>query len=308
MSGKEEAIIEIVDLANRFGISQNEISNALKKPDENVKKSNSLMRLFTWLGGIFIFSGVSAYIFMFWGDMNSAMRIIITLGSGLTCYFLALAALNDERYKNSANVLFLIAAILETGGLFVTLYEIFGRSDDWHPASILVFSVMLIQQAATFISKKHVFMLLYTTIFFAAALFATILDYIEIDNDLTATITGFSLLCVCYGLIKTPYHYVMGFWYFIGSAIFFCGVFQLLEDSIIEVLFVGISCFIMYLSTVVRSNSLLFMGVIALLFYIAYFTEEHFLDSVGWPIALIVLGFVFIGISSFALKIKQKYI
>ena len=63
-----------------------------------------------------------------------------------------------------------------------------------------------------------------------------------------------------------------------------------------------------YLSTYVRSRTLLFTSTIALLSFIGYFTARHFIDSIGWPIALILLGFLMIGLSAAAFRISRKYI
>jgi hypothetical protein len=45
-----------------------------------------------------------------------------------------------------------------------------------------------------------------------------------------------------------------------------------------------------------------------MLSYIGYFTAQHFVHSVGWPVALILLGLMFFAISSFALRIRKQYI
>jgi hypothetical protein len=39
--------------------------------------------------------------------------------------------------------------------------------------------------------------------------------------------------------------------------------------------------------------------------YIGYFTQKHFVDSVGWPIALIIFGLVMFGISGVAIRIGK---
>jgi len=53
---------------------------------------------------------------------------------------------------------------------------------------------------------------------------------------------------------------------------------------------------------------LLFVCTIAILAYISYFTAEHFQDSLGWPLVLIVLGLVFIALSAVAMRINKRYI
>ena len=37
-------------------------------------------------------------------------------------------------------------------------------------------------------------------------------------------------------------------------------------------------------------------------------TNKNFLDSLGWPLVLMLLGFVLIGVSAVAIRINRRYI
>ena len=63
-----------------------------------------------------------------------------------------------------------------------------------------------------------------------------------------------------------------------------------------------------YLSALVHSRTLLFVAPGATLAYTAWFTGEHFADSVGWPIALVVFGLIMIGLSALAFRIDRDYV
>jgi hypothetical protein len=86
------------------------------------------------------------------------------------------------------------------------------------------------------------------------------------------------------------------------------GVFSLIERSPIEIAFLGVAAAVVYLSTVVRSRTLLFVGTLAILSYVGYFSAKHFVQSIGWPIALVMFGLLLIGLSATAFKINRKYI
>jgi len=60
-------------------------------------------------------------------------------------------------------------------------------------------------------------------------------------------------------------------------------------------------------STALRSRTLLATATIATLSYIAYFTGEHFADTIGWPLTLIALGLLLIGMSAFAFRLGRSY-
>jgi hypothetical protein len=39
---------------------------------------------------------------------------------------------------------------------------------------------------------------------------------------------------------------------------------------------------------------------------ISYFSAQHFVDSLGWPITLMLMGVAFIGVSSLAIRVKKS--
>jgi hypothetical protein len=85
--------------------------------------------------------------------------------------------------------------------------------------------------------------------------------------------------------------------------------FTLIYDSILWQLFffvLVISCF--GLSIFVKSRIVLVISTLFLLSFISYITSEYFADSVGWPISLVVLGFIFIALGYMSITINKKYI
>ena len=74
-----------------------------------------------------------------------------------------------------------------------------------------------------------------------------------------------------------------------------------------EPLFIGGAAAFVYMSVNVRSRTLLFVATAAILAYTAYFTGEHFADSAGWPLALVVIGLVMIALSALAVRIDRRY-
>ncbi len=308
MNIKYDAIQEIIAIAKRHDISTTEIESAMcegKITARTKSKSDVAMKLFAYLGGIFVFAGISVYIAMFWEDMNSAARIIITLGSGFVAFILSLAAMSDNKYERAVVPLILMAAILQPTGLFVAIYELFNSGSDPRYAGLFVFGVMFIQQFVVFLSKKCTSLLL-ISIIFACSFYITAVDILGVDEEFAGIILGLSLLCIAYSIHKTLHYVITPPIYFIGSLFFLIFTFDLLEDWDMDIIFLGISCFVVYISTIVRSRTLLTMGTLSLLSYIGYFSSKHFVDSIGWPIALILLGFIMFGVSAVAVKIGRK--
>ena len=50
------------------------------------------------------------------------------------------------------------------------------------------------------------------------------------------------------------------------------------------------------------------MATLAILAYTGWFTGEHFVDSIGWPLALVAFGLVLIGMSALAFRLDREYV
>ena len=308
MSTRQEALIEIADIASRNSLTLGEITAYLTRTPEPkpAKDAGLLSKILGYMGGILVFAGIGVFLSMFWDDMNTATRIGVTLGTGFMVFLMAVSAARNERYERAATPLFLAAAFLQPMGIFVMLGE-FASGKDARYGILFMAIVMLIQQGLAFISTKRS-VLAFTSIFFGGSFFATLFDIMGWDEDFSAVVLGASLLCVCYAAGKSPHRSITPFWYLMGSVAFLAGIFSLIEHTPVEILYLGLCAFMIFFSTIAKSRTVLFSGTIAMLCYIGYFTAEHFVNSVGWPVALIVIGMVLIGLSSLALKINRKYI
>ena len=75
-----------------------------------------------------------------------------------------------------------------------------------------------------------------------------------------------------------------------------------------EIVFVAAAAGLVYLSVVVHSRTVLFVATAGLLAYTAWFTGEHFADSLGWPLALVMLGLLMMAVSALAFRIDRDYV
>jgi hypothetical protein len=305
MSDKEDALQEIVSIARHNGITLADITRALA--DSPVKQSSGILsKLFGYLGGIFVFSGICVFISMYWGDFNSATRVLLTLGTGFMLFIMALVALADERYARAATPLFLMSSVLQPTGIFVMLDEYAHGGDPRHGVLFMA-TIMLIQHGATFWSKKKT-LLAFSSIVFGCIFFATLFDMLGIDEKLIGTVMGTSLLCMAYALTNSRHAAIAPLWYFTGSVSLLVSVFDAVENTPFELAYLGIAAFMIFLSTFVRSRTLLLVSTLAMLCYIGWYTEEHFAHTFGWPLALIIAGLALIGLGGMAVKLNNKYI
>jgi hypothetical protein len=306
VADKEDALQDIVKLARHNNITLGEIQEALRATSAGKPPSSLLSKLFGYFGGILVFAGICVFVGMQWDSMGKAAHVIITLGTGFVLFLMALATLTDERYARAATPLFLASSLFQPTGILVMLKE-YGHGGDERYAILFMAGVMLIQHGATFWAKRRTIMA-FTSITFGSIFFATLFNLMEITPNLCGTVFGASLMCIAYALTHSRHAAIAAFWYLVGSLSLLLSVFDAVKDTSYEIVSLGITAFMIFLSTFVRSRTLLFVSTIAMLCYISYFTEEHFAHTLGWPISLIICGLALLGMGSFAMKLNNKYI
>ena len=120
-------------------------------------------------------------------------------------------------------------------------------------------------------------------------------------------ITGICVIFAAYGMHRADrYPRLSGLGYFIGSIMAYAGLFDLLHNSAIELLYFAVTASALYVCVVLQSRALLLTTVIAMLSYIGYFSEKHFANSLGWPLTLVLMGIAFLGVGAIAIKVKQR--
>ena len=305
---RARALADIVGLARRHALTAREIGEALgDAPTPTAARGRGvLVRVLGFIGGTFVFAGVGVFVALQWESMNSAARVVITLGSGLAAFVMAVLASRDMRYEKAATPLFLMAAALQPTGLLV-LFSEFGSGGDWRWASLVTSGVMAVQFAATFAGIRRS-TLVFMTVFFGVLFFWTAFDMLDVDEDFVALVLGGSLVLTAVGVDRTPHRVITPAWYFFGAIGVLYGIFDLVENTPFELVFLLAAAGFVYLSVALHSRTLLFVATAGILSYTAWFTGEYFADSVGWPIALIIFGLFLIGLSALALRIDRDYL
>lgn len=305
---RQDALAEIVDIAKRHALTLADITAAFQQtPEQKAEKSGSLlMRIFGYIGGILVVSGLCIFVGMQWDHIGPAARVMLTLGTGFCVFVMAITCAKDERLEVAATPLFLLAALLQPGGIFVVL-DIFSRGGDPAHGVLFMTLVMLVQQGFTFMATQRT-VLAFTSIFFGLGFCVTAFDLLDIPSRLNGLVISASLLLIGWSLNTSRHKSLSPLVFFFGSVGLFCVTYDILRNHPAEILFLGISCGVIFLATLARSRVLLINGTLATLAYIGHFTEKYFSDSLGWPITLILMGLMFIGLGVVAVRINRKYI
>jgi hypothetical protein len=305
MSDRTEALEQIANIAARHGLSAREIAQAQDrtvKPPQDERSTGILARVLAYLGGIFVLAGIAIIIGMQWDHFNSATRVLMTLGVGFAIFLFALLTMTDPRFSRATTPMLLVGAVLQPTGIVVMLNE-YARGGDPEHGLLFMCAVMFVQQLFTFLAKRCT-VLLFTTLFFGAAGFGTLCEILDIDYEIVFIALGIGLTALSWSIDRTMHHAITPFWYLAGSVFFLVGTFEVLENTPLEILYFGLAAGVMYLGTVVRSRTLLFSSVLALMGFTGYF----FRDSLANAFGLIVMGLMLIGLSALAMSLNRKYI
>lgn len=118
---------------------------------------------------------------------------------------------------------------------------------------------------------------------------------------------GVCVMFTAYGLHKAGrYPRLAGLGYFIGSVMAYSGLFDLVHNTPIELLYLAVTAAMLYACVVLQSRALLFTTVIAMLGFIGFYTAKHFANSLGWPITLVLMGVAFLGVGTIALRVRRQ--
>ncbi|MEM7360144.1 MAG: hypothetical protein AAF431_13665 [Pseudomonadota bacterium] len=127
------------------------------------------------------------------------------------------------------------------------------------------------------------------------------------EPNWSSVLIGINVMLTAFGLHRANrYPRLVGIGYLVGSFMFYAGLFDILENTSIELLFLAVTAAILYVCVVLQSRALLFTTVLAMLSYIGYFSAEHFADSLGWPITLMLMGLAFLGVGTVAMKLRRQ--
>ena len=308
MDDRARALAEIAALASRHGLTLDEIAAAVNPatPAREPRARGVVVTVLGVLGGTFVFAGIGVFIALQWDQLNSAARVLVTLGSGLAAFVLGVLSEREARFRNAATPLLLVAGALEPTGMFVAFDE-FGSGGDWRWAALVTSGAMALQFAAAFGAIRRstpVFL----TILFGAWFLWTALDLVGIDDTVIAIVVGGSLLLTAVAADQAGRGSITPLWYFFGAAFFLYGLFDGIKHTPFEILFIAAAAGLVYASALLRSRTLLGVATLAILAYTGWFTGQHFVDSIGWPLALVAFGLVLIGLSALAFRIDRQYV
>lgn len=318
---KEELLQELSAKISAREISREEVMSRLNgapKAEQGIGgviSHFSVTKMLYVLGAAIVIIGVVFFVAQIWDDIGSFGRIAVTLGLGLLITALGSVLLKQKPEDNIGPIFHFIGGMLIPGGALVTLSELGTDFVSLWPVAITfgaIFAFYLLLNA----THKHAvltFFAIANGTAFMYLLVEAIVDgpYYRHD-DLYAYLTmimGASYLLLAHAFRDGWNKILIGALYFFGIAGFLGAAFsRVFESDLWELLYFLIVLGGLFLSVYMKSRIILVVSTLFLVAHISYITSEYFADSLGWPISLIILGFVFIGIGYGSVAINKQYI
>ncbi len=275
----------------------------------------SVTKMLYVLGAAIVLIGIVIFVWQIWNDIGSLGRIVITLGFGLLMTAIGSVLLKQKPAEYIGPIFLSIGGLLIPGGAVVTLSELqLGISSLW-PLAItygIIFLFYLLLNAA----HKHIVLTFFAiangTAFVYLLVGAMLGQPYYYDQDLYAYLTmiiGASYLLLAHAFRDGWNKQLMRALYFFGITGILGAAFSRVFDSEAWQLLYFLLVFVgLFLSVYLKSRTILVMSTLFLIVHVSYITSKYFADSVGWPISLVILGFLFIGLGYGSITINKKYI
>ncbi len=256
--------------------------------------------------------GLIIFIAQIWDDLGSSAHILITLGLGLLITALGSVLLKQKPTDNIGPIFHFIGGMLIPGGALVTLDELSTGINSIWPVAItfgIIFAFYLMLNSV----HKHPVLTFFTIAngtTFLYLLIGAIEDFRNEDIYLYLTmLIGASYLLLTQSFKASWNKRLLGILYFFGVlGILGAGFIEVLDSGAWELLYFILVFTCLYLSVYMKSRIILVLSTIFLIIHVSYITGEYFANSLGWPISLILLGFVIIGLGYGSVSINKKYL
>ena len=304
------------EIVQRLGLSQLTQSPHYASVEKEKNHHLSVTKTLYVLGAGVVVIGVLIFIAQVWNDMGSFGHIFITLGLGLLITLLGSMLLKQKPETSLGTVFHFIGGMLIPGGAIVTLDEM-NLDTDWLIALIFV-GIFVFYLFLNTVHKNAI--LTFFSIANGTAAIYLILNamiggpfsgFFEIKSiyEYLTMVIGIAYMSLAYSFKNGWNSKLIGVLNFFGvTGLLGAAFIQVFDSGIWELLYFVVVFGALFLSVYMKSRVILIISTLFLTAHVTYITSEYFADSLGWPVALVLLGFMFIGLGYASITINKKYI
>ena len=287
---------------NSEQISKNEVLEAVNKSTHKATSGNLPVKILSILGAVISILGIIFFVNQIWNNLGDWGQILITLGTGLLFFISGIFLMLEKSPKFISLSIHLIGAVLIPFGISVTLSKLPIFDNSILLINFLVFSALAMVYLTTdFFLKSNLF----TT---ATYIFGTISYFSLVSWILRDQITSLDFrvgwtFTAIYGVVlailprileidfrEKTYKFFEG----VGYLAFFISLFGIVFDTPLEIVAVFTYITGIFLGSQIKSSSLLTFSFLAITSYILYVNGRYFTEFIGWPVGLMLSGFILI--------------
>jgi len=321
---KKELLKYIQSLASQQAVTKDELISAFdagSRGDVSGEESRQagISHILYYIGGAVVFLGISVLIWQNWTSLNSATKILSTLGSGIASYIAAVFLSREERLDIVSRAFYFISALVMPMGLHVT-FHIAGLDTGSYGVQSVVSGILLVTFILSYLTNRKTVFLIFNIIFGTWLFFSFTGFLIGGSPNFGWEFSAYRVLCtgLAYALLgyyftETSHRALTGALYgfgafcFLGAALAL-GDWKPHQNWFWELVFPGLVFGVMFLSVYLRSKAFLTFGSLYLIAYIFKITSEYFAQSLGWPLVLVLTGLGLIAIGYLHFSLKRKYL
>ncbi len=286
---------------------------------ESANLSKKLITTFYIIGALIVVIGAIIFAAQNWDTMGAMGRILVTLGISFATFAVAMIAYKPEQ-NTLSQVMFTISATLAPLGAY-TLLDAGAVNFTWYIQIIVALCLFVVYMVALYVRKVSVLTLI--TIAYASWAYMSFMVYMaQTSGDFetliqwSCIILGTSYILIGQNLDKMStvigalstkeHHTIKGILTTIGTlGILTAGI---TIGDLFDVFFILFIFGGFYGSIYLKSRSVLVLSALFLVIHIIKLTAIHFVNSIGWSTALIMVGFLIIGIGYMTYQVNLKYL
>lgn len=284
-----------------------------------VTLQTGISHILYYVGGAVVFIGISVLIWQNWSAFSSTTKILCTLGSGVAAYITAVFLSRDERLEIVSRAFYFISALVMPLGLHVT-FHVAGLDIGSYGIQSVVSAILFVTFLLSYLANRKLVFTIFNIIF-GTWLFFSFTGFLvggnpNFDWQFSAyrvLCTGLVYVLLGYYFTETPHRVITGALYGFGVFCFLGAALALGDQNphqnvFWELVFPGLVFGVMFLSVYLKSTAFLTFGSLYLMAYILKITSEYFARSLGWPLALVLIGLGLIAIGYLHFNLKKKYL
>jgi hypothetical protein len=304
------------EVASVVGVSQMNTNPDSDEANKKYLKHFSMTKMLYVLGAAIVVIGVVIFAAQIWDDIGAFGRILITLGFGLLFTASGVVLSRTKPGDVIGSVFYAIGGLLIPGGSMVTLYEVFSFDLASLWPVVFTFGGIFLFYLLLNLTLRNIVLTLFSVFNGTAFVYFLVSAMLEgalyRHGDIYAYLTmvvGLAYMLLAYSFKDGWNRKLSGVLYFLGSVGFLgAGFSRVFESELWQMFYFLLVIGGLFLSAHIRNRGVLVASTLFLIAHVSYITSEYFADSLGWPISLIILGFVFIGLGYISITINKKYI